>query len=526
MDNKLSIKWLTSPSLLRLLAIVLLVIGVIFRFVNLDKKIYSSDEVYSSLRISGYMQSEIEQDLRSGNLIGVKDFLQYQYPNSEKNITDVIKGIVIEDSQILPLHVLITRFWVQLFGNSIAVTRSFSAVVSLLTFPCIYWLCKELFESSLIGWIAMAFVAISPVHLVYAQEARAYGLWIVATLMSSAALLGAIRVKTKVSWCIYAATLLLGFYSHIFFCFIAVGQGIYALAIERFRLSKTLISYFISSLAAFLAFLPWLWIIITNPHPEAVTWANNKQTLFASVSRWAGIIGRGFIDLGISPTESSKVQIILIPLFLISVIIIYSIYILCRKTPKRVWLFVLTLIGSVSVPLAIADFVFQKRYGTTRYLLPSILGVELAFAYLFTTKITSIYLQAWQKKLWSLLALMIVSIGIVSCSVNSQANIWWSKVPERFGSYPKIANIVLQAEKPLLITDASVIPTIQILVHLLDEKVKFQVLSPNQLPQITSGFSDIFLFHSSDELKAGIEKIYNSKLVKIDDSLWKIEKSS
>jgi hypothetical protein len=37
---------------------------------------------------------------------------------------------------------------VQLFGDSIAVTRSLSAVFSVLALPCMYWLSLELFESS------------------------------------------------------------------------------------------------------------------------------------------------------------------------------------------------------------------------------------------------------------------------------------------------------------------------------------------------------------------------------------------
>jgi uncharacterized membrane protein len=260
-------KWSISKSGLRFLIIIILVTGVFFRFVNLDKKLYWGDEIFSSLRISGYMQSEMNEQLKTGRLISIEDLHKYQFPNAQKNTIDTIKGIIVEDSQILPLYILMTRFWVEWFGNSVAVTRSFSAFISLLTFPCVYWLCQELFKSSLIGWVAMALVAVSPIHLVYAQEARAYSLGIVTILLSSAALLRAMRLKTKVSWCIYAATLSLGFYTHLFFTLVAFAQGIYVVIIERFRLSKTSISYLLSSLAGFITFVPWIWIIITNLQP-------------------------------------------------------------------------------------------------------------------------------------------------------------------------------------------------------------------------------------------------------------------
>ncbi|MEJ6480205.1 glycosyltransferase family 39 protein [Nostoc punctiforme UO1] len=527
MKKELSQNWNIYQSWLRFLVIILLVIGVFFRFANIDKKLYWGDEVFSSLRISGYTQSEMNEQLGNGSLLTIKDFNKYQYPNSEKNTIDTIKGLILEDSQILPLYTLITRFWVQCFGNSVASVRSFSAVTSLFAFPFIYLLCEELFGSSLIGWMAVTLVAVSPIDVVYAQEARAYSLWIVTILMSSLVLLRAMRLQTKVSWGTYTATLILGFYTHIFFTFVVLAQGIYVITIERFRLSKTTIYYLFSSVAGFITFVPWIWVIITNPQPEAVNWANTKQTLFASAARWAGIFSRTFLDLGISPSDPGKLKLALIPcILIIFAIVFYSIYVLCRRTPKKIWLFVLTLIASVGIPLFIADFVFYKRYATSRYTLPSVLGIQLAVAYLLTTKLTFISTNFWQKKLWSLVTFMLITSGIISCALNSQAQVWWNKFPEKYQEYPKVASIISQGKKPLLISDDNIIPAIGMMVHLVDPKVEFQIVRKNHLPEITNGFTEIFLFNSSDFLKAGIEKIYNSKLQQINNFLWKVTKSS
>ncbi|MEH2164789.1 MAG: glycosyltransferase family 39 protein [Nostoc sp.] len=522
--------WNISQSGLRFLIIILLVIGVFFRFANLDKKGYWGDEAFSLLRISGYLQSEMNEQLSDGRVFTVEDLHKYQHPNAEKDAGDTIKAIALEDSQILPLYLLMTRFWIEWFGDSIAVVRSFSAFISLFTFPLIYLLCLELFESSLVGWIAIALIAVSPIHLVYAQEVRAYTLWIVTILMSSVALLRAIRLKTKVSWGIYAATLSLGFYTHLFFILVAFGQGIYLIAIERFRLSKTSIYYLISSLAGVMSFVPWIWIIITNVQPGSVSWASAKQTFFASAMRWAGLYSRPFLDLGINPNAPGIVKIALIPFILIILaLIIYSIYFICRRTPKKVWLFVLTLIGSVGIPLLIADFIFQKRYGTSRYTLSSVLGIQLAIAYLLTTKIASINTKAWQNKLWSLITFMLIMSGIVSCTLNSQAQMWWNNLPEKYGEFPKIANIVNQGNKPLLISSTdNILLSVQILSYLLEPKVQYQIIGKNQLPKITNGFTDIFLLlvEPSDFLKAGVEKVYNSKLQQINQVLWKVTKST
>jgi uncharacterized membrane protein len=517
----MSQQWYISPTQLRFLIIILLILGIFFRLGNLERKIYWHDEVYTSLRISGYTISEMNEQLRQGHLLSIKDLHKYQYPNIEKNPIDTIKGLVLEESQLTPLYFVMVRLWVDWFGDSVAVTRSFSALVSLFTFPCIYWLCQELFKSSLIGWIAIALVAVSPVHYLYAQEARPYSLWIIAVLASSVALLRAMRLNTKVNWCIYAATLSLGLYTQLFFSLVAIAQGIYVFAIERFRLSKTLIFYLLSLFVGCLIFVPWFLITITHPTHEGVSWTNTKQTLFTIATRWAGIVSRAFLDLGISPSDSGKLKFALLPLILLVLfLIIYSIYFLCSRTSKRVWLFVLTLIGSVGLPLMLVDFILGKRYGTTRYILPSILGMELAVAYLIGTKMTSVSSKNWHKKFWSLIGILVISSGVISCTLSSQTKMWWNKVPELYQEYPKIAEMINQTNKPLLISDSGII-SIQILSHILDPKVRFKIVSQPQIPTITESFTDVFLFNPSDSLKAGIEQVYNSKLKLLNKLLWK-----
>ncbi len=200
---------------------------------------YWYDETFTSLRISGYTETEVVQQLFNGDEINVKDLQKYQRFNSEKGVTDTVKGLALEEAQLPPFYFVIARYWVQCFGSSVAAIRSLSAVISLLVFPCLYWLCLELFGTPLIGWMAVALVGVSPFHVLYAQEARMYSLWTVTILLSSASLLRAIRVKTRLGWGIYALTLTLAFYSYLYSVLIAIGHGIYMVIIERFRLSKT-----------------------------------------------------------------------------------------------------------------------------------------------------------------------------------------------------------------------------------------------------------------------------------------------
>ncbi|NES80171.1 MAG: hypothetical protein F6K10_00970 [Moorea sp. SIO2B7] len=520
---------LLPPTGLRFLIVVLLILGIFFRFVHLDRKIYWGDESSALLRISGYSPAEVMQDLE-GRIVGVEDVLKYQRTTPQTSIFDTINASAANATHP-PLYFLITKWWMQLFGNSMAVTRSISALISLLAFPCIYWLCLELFNSSLVGWMAIALIAISPFHVIYAQEARMYSLWTVTILLSSAVLLWAMRTKTKVSWIIYGTTVALGIYTHLFFMFVAIGHGIYVVIIERFRLSKTFVYYLLASLASFLAFAPWLWVIIVNrsSFESATAWATQNMSLLSLVKYWLYNVSYVFIDFFFvftyypdSPFNWSFGKF-LIPLVLS--LIIYSIYLLCQRTHVRIWLFILTLIASTALAVILPDLIsggYRSIMG--RYFTPCYLGIELAVAYLLTTKINSGDVNIWEHKVWKIVTFLLISGGVLSCIISSQSETWWNK---RTISYDNLhgVRIINQAPNPLLITKS---PPLS-LSHKLDSKVKIMVVNQSNTPKIPDGFSNVFLFkHSWQKLPSGIDK---EQKYKMDiaykgrkQSLWRLSK--
>jgi uncharacterized membrane protein len=527
MNSKLTLKWSFAMNGLRVFIIILLVLGVFFRFVNLDRKTYWGDEAHTSILISGYTFEERAQQTRNGSLISIKELQKFQSPDPNKSafasVIDTIKNLATQDNQHMPLYYSLVTLWLQWFGHSVAVTRSFSAFISVLAFPCLYWLCQELFESSLVGWIAMGLIAVSPAHVLYAQEARPYSLWIVAILLSSAALLRAMRLKTKISWLIYAATVSLGLYTHLLFGLVLIGHATYVAAIERFRLSKTLISYVLTSLAGFLTFVPWILIMITiTPKFDAQSWQTATRATTLSVAiRWAGLVSRPFFDLGVGPSDPLKLQIPLIPFILILLtLIIYSIYFLCSQTPKRVWLFVLTLIGVAGLALMLPDLIFGQRRGTTRFIFPCILGIQISVAYLLTTQMTSISANNRRQKLWQFISVILISMEVISCAISSQAEMWWNKAPDKNGYNSQMASIVNEATQPLLISDAY---EVYVFSYKLDPKVRLQLVGKGDIPEIPDGFSEVFLYKPSESLRFGLEKEYKSEVKPLYKFLWKLE---
>ncbi len=183
-----------------ILLILIVIFGIFLRTTNLSQKPYWLDETYTLLRSSSYTGREATEKLSNGQVINVKDILQYQHPSSQdKGWMGTIKGLATEEPQHPPLYFLLTRIWLQLFGNSRLSTRSLPVIGSLLAFPAIYWLCLELFSSPLVGWLAVALVAVSPINLRYAQEVRQYSLWTTLVLLSCATILRAIRQPTKLN---------------------------------------------------------------------------------------------------------------------------------------------------------------------------------------------------------------------------------------------------------------------------------------------------------------------------------------
>ncbi|MBE9094230.1 glycosyltransferase family 39 protein [Tychonema sp. LEGE 07203] len=511
-SNKLHPFGALPPKKLRVVIVILLVLGIFFRFANLGQKVYWIDESYTSLRISGYTEAEFIQQVGDGQIREIQYLQKYQRINSEKSVIDTVKGLALEEPQLAPLYFIATRFWVQLFGDSVAVTRSMSAVFSLLALPCMYWLCLELFESSLTAWLAVSLLAVSPFQIVYAQEARPYSLFVLVVLLSSATVLRAMRLKTNSSWALYAITVALGFYSHLLFALVALGQGIYVVVIEKWRFNKTVIGYFIASIVGFIALSPWSIIFIKNSQnaTEKTAWQSLRIPVLQLAKNWILNISRQFLDVGLYSDLPRFYLISILPVILMILIIVgYAVYFLVNQTQIRVWLFVVTLM-SVTVAIFLpADLIWGGiRSINTRYMIPCYLGMQISVAYLLAEKIISPTVKLQFQKLWRLAFAAVLSIGIISCCIYLPADSWWNK--DRSYINIPIARTVNSASRPLLVADLWVysvdtIANLLSLSYLLVPQTKLIVLPP-KIVEIPPNFKEIFLYAGVPEFKTEIEK--------------------
>jgi uncharacterized membrane protein len=202
--------------ILTLAVVAAIVLGVFFRFSALDKKGYWFDETFTSLRISGFTDREVVEKYRGrAGIVPAGELRKFQSPRSDRTVIDTVKGLAIEEPQNPPLYYAAARLWADVAGSSVYSMRLLPAILSLLVLPLAYWLCLELFESSVVGWIAVSLMALSPFYVLLAQTARPQSLWTATILFTAAALLRALRTGRASSWLIYALGLTASFYTFV-----------------------------------------------------------------------------------------------------------------------------------------------------------------------------------------------------------------------------------------------------------------------------------------------------------------------
>ncbi|AKG22872.1 glycosyltransferase family 39 protein [Calothrix sp. 336/3] len=507
-------KIIIAPNWLRFLIIFLLVVGILFRLGNLDKKIYSYDEVDVSLRISGYTAAEVRQEIFNGRVLTRQALTKFQGVNREKNIFYTVKSVAIENPQHPPLYYIIARIWVQFFGNSITAIRSLSCLISLLIFPCIYWLCRELLRVPLsFPWLAIALLSISPFNLIYAQDAQDTMLWLLMAILTSTSLLRAISRKNisktnenqQKNWIIYGVCLLISLYTSWQAFIMAIAHSLYIFIINQYRWNKITKLYTISVSAALLGFLPWLFITLGDLLRFKLFTAsiqNSPQiTDFPFLNLWN--FSRFVFDGGMVFSNILGWCMAMIIISLMG----YSLYFLYRTTHISVWLFVFTLIFVpiiITIPLSLlakGKIFFWDEYFITTYL-----GILISLAYLVATQLYSgTFIR---QNLWQVIFIFLLICSFISCLTISQADTWWHK-NFSYGNM-QIARIVNRANRPLVISDYQGINfgNVLALSRELEDTVSFQLISNRRIPKLSTNFDSIFLMNLDKTLLANIEKRY------------------
>jgi uncharacterized membrane protein len=514
----------------RVLVVFALVLGITLRFVHLDQKIYWLDETFTALHISGYSDAEIIDQTGGGKVIRNQDFLRYQMPSSAKGVGDTVQRISTTAPELPPLYFVLARMWQQGLGHSITVIRSFSAILSLVAFPCIYWLCWELWQSPLTGWTAVMLVAISPLHLETAQEARPYTLLVVTILACHAALLRARRLQTRMSWGFYAGIVATGLYTHLLFGLVLIVHGLYVGFIEHWRWRPQLRAYVAASCLGIGIFLPWVIFALGNVshRPEDFTpkYLSGINLVSYWIKGWVRGLSLIFIDLNLNE-QSARIQLIpfLIVLLLLLLLIAYAACTVWRSESKPIRLFLGLAIAVPALAVVLANVLTDSIQSVTaRYWWPTYLGIQLLMARFFVTHGLAVPLKFPLRKLWRITFGGLLCAGVLSCITYSQSQFWWNRTDDH--QIYQSAQIINAAQQPLVMSNAFFVDIFP-LSHRLNPDIALQLWAESDIPQLepqneNAQNKTVFLYRPSAALLKAAEKRHP---IAITRDLWRFTRN-
>ncbi|MGW8321511.1 MAG: glycosyltransferase family 39 protein [Thermodesulfobacteriota bacterium] len=440
---------------------LLIAAGITARFCNLGRMVYWYDEAFTSLWISGFHWSEAT-DALANREVTPRDILRYQRISPDRTVVDTVRALADYDPHHPPLYYALVHIWAGLAGDSVRSVRLFSALAGVLVLPLIFWLCRVLFENRSVAWMAVALVAVSPFHILYAREARQYTLWMVLTLLSTVALLRAEGSRSLRAWCTYSLTVAAGLYVHLLFFTVLAAHGMYiGLAVLRpwppgaGKLLREYGAFVLSSLVGLLLFMPWGYMLLRNAAHSAkmLSWFRRPLSPLLLLTRWGFDYSILFLDTDCSGrfAEASSASTLTVRVLQVFILLglVYAVWFVWRKARRQTALLVLTLIGGPFLVLAAADFVLGGwGSAVARFLVPSYLGVHIAVAYLLATKIESA-----RKPGWAIVAASLLFAGTLSCVMIVRADRWWHKTTNYYT--PEVTSIINRSSHPLLITPMS-----------------------------------------------------------------------
>ncbi|WP_416669534.1 glycosyltransferase family 39 protein [Egbenema bharatensis] len=501
--------WKKLPVWFRYGVILVIILGIFFRFYNIDYKVYWIDEANTSLRSLGYTRSEFIDAVFTGEVVRAEVLQQYQQPDPDRGWDDTMNALM-GTAEHTPLYFMLSRLWVDGVGHSVTTMRLLAALFSLLMLPCLFWLCRLLFESPAVAWIAVALVSISPLHILYAQEARPYSLFSLLFLLSSALLLRILQAgqaghtgqtaqtgghgRKRLGWLLYGVTITAGLYTHLLFSLVVLAQGLYVGLTEplrvKGRINRSVLSYGMTAGIAFLLLSPWIVLLFNNLETVRVSTVSLGQAISMSrvIDSWFLNASRIFVDRDLGSANGIFV--------LLSGV---SVGFLWRKAPKRAWLFIILIIATLFLTLAVPDLLWGGRRSTRiRYLLPAVLGIQMSLAFVFATQ--AVWARTWGQQVWRLIMVAVVSANVFANMSISQSAVPWSKSPYRSAYFIPVSEVINQAANPLLISDGPIVDTLAFATWLRPD-IAFQLArDPDQIT-IADGFDPIYLLTPSDELR-------------------------
>ena len=150
----------------------------------------------------------------------------------------------------MALYYVLLRLWLTV-GDSPFWIRTLSALLGVGVVASTYVLAARL-SGRRAGLSAALLLAINPFVVAYAQEARAYTLFLLLVLYSNILYIRAVDNGRAATWVAYAATISLAVYSHFFGALVLLAQAVALLVVFRSQLPSTRVLVVVASVVTIL----------------------------------------------------------------------------------------------------------------------------------------------------------------------------------------------------------------------------------------------------------------------------------
>ncbi|MFI5298485.1 MAG: glycosyltransferase family 39 protein [Polyangiales bacterium] len=513
---------------------LVLVAGLFFRVYTLADKLVWHDEVATRVLSAGNTSDDWKAAIYTGKVVDVSEVLQFQHDNPKRSVAGGIRDLAEHDPQHPPLYYVLARLWVRCVGDGVATLRMLSVFFSVLSFPAMYWLALELSASRRVAWAAVMFSAVSPFFVLYAQEAREYALWGLLTMLSTAALLRAIRESRQEStarrrlwsvWGVYTVCIALGLYTSFTTASVIFVHVLYIVLLERARVTRVSVQCAAALAASGVLFLPWAINMLRqfDAFRASMAWSKVIVIPRSVLLRILSLnVSRTVLDLW--PEVDQVTLLAIVVDGLAAALVVAALVYVARRTPRETSLLVLTLVLLPIAMLLVPDLAYGGiRSISGRYMLPAWIGVELALAMFLASQKSD---SAWR---W-VGGAAVLAIGMVSDVSNSRRVAPWTKSVSVL--LPDVARAINAAPAPLVVGNAERHHpgNLLALVDILKPGTRMQLLpiGSEEAWVTPPNAGDVFLYSPTDQFRAQLEarEHVHTRLVMKDifTELWKVER--
>ena len=287
-------------------------------------------------------------------------------------------SIIGEDVHV-PLYHTILHFWQLFLGNEVATARMLSLFFFMLALPAMYLL-GSLSYNSRVATFATALMAISPFLNWYGNEIRMYSLFALLTIINQYFFVSIFMRKGEAPesrsgiWLGYAATLVLGMFTHYFFALTIIAQAIFFLSYRHVFQRQTLRTFLVTAMMVAVMFAPWIYFVSTLGSAENTKPNLAEPTTIDLFNTFSQFIF-GF--------QNDHINTILVSLWPILVLLVF----LALRRHRRIEPQTMYLLFSLFIPIIIVFTVslWYRPIYLTRYLILTLPSLYLLISWVIST---------------------------------------------------------------------------------------------------------------------------------------------